>query len=65
MSHWIALVISSSSRHDGIDTLEFRGGISLIEVAYRHAAQPLVASGVADRSCSAGRLACIAGRLGE
>ncbi len=49
----------------GICTLDFRGGISLIEVACRHAAQALVASGVADRSCWAGRLACTAGRLGE
>jgi predicted acylesterase/phospholipase RssA len=33
----------------GISTLDFRGGIALIEVAYRHAAQALAASGLASR----------------
>jgi predicted acylesterase/phospholipase RssA/CRP-like cAMP-binding protein len=34
----------------GISTLDFRGGIALIEVAYRHAAQALVTSGLARQS---------------
>jgi hypothetical protein len=34
----------------GISTLDFSGGISLIEVAYRHAAQALVASGLVGGS---------------
>jgi hypothetical protein len=34
----------------GISTLDFSGGISLIEVAYRHATQALVASGLVGGS---------------